>query len=163
MERWPLGILISAALSAAGCSETGTESQTSGPLTIEVRTITPEGMLLDAAAKTRNTLANIGKVDGPVTIHYRASAGGAGLFTLTWNTEKANRTDWASLDDWAVLNEADSGRFLTVEGSRPVSAFCGNGIKAGMFGPAGTNPGYFEGYCRLMTSNSLPWAQVDAL
>jgi len=161
MKRWILGMVMVSALSSAGCSDTGKGSPVSEPLTIEVRTITPEGMLLDAAAKTRKALADLGKVDRPVTIHYRDTQGETGLFSLTWNAEQANRTDWDSLDDWTVLNEAETGRFLTVQGSRPIASFCGNGIETGMFGPAGTNPGYFEGFCRLMTSNSLPWAQVD--
>ncbi len=131
------------------------------PIKLEVRTLTTEGMLLHAAREARDALADMGNVTEPVTVEFYSQDDGAGLFALTWSPESVSRTNWERLDDWEVLSGAQEGRFLTVAGSTPVAAFCGDGIKSRMFGPSGTNPGYFEGFCRLLTSNSLPWAEYE--
>jgi hypothetical protein len=155
-----------ASVSACGDSQdirgpTASDNGDSGLIRIEVRTQTTEGMLLHAAEETRTAMSELGNVSEPVTLEFYSKDDGAGLFALTWSPAVASGTGWKRVEVWEALNGAQEGRFLSGAGSRPVAAFCGSGIKEGMFGPRGTNPGYFEGFCRLLTSNSLPWAEYD--
>lgn len=83
------------------------------------------------------------------------------LFALEWSDQKIAKINWETIEDWESLGTADGGEFLSMNGSRPIAQFCGQSIESGLFGPNGSNRGYHEDFCRLMTSNSLPWDKVN--